>query len=49
MTTLSEVHAVQTLEALSALYPRPGIGLTQKVVDHFSDHLRWALCFLAMW
>lgn len=52
MTDFSDAHAVQTLEALSALYPRPSEDVTLKVIDHFDDHLRRALmlsplCFLA--
>jgi len=52
MTERSDPHAVQTLEALSALYPTPSAGVTLKVIDHLDDHLRRALalsplCFLA--
>jgi len=52
MTERTDPHAVQTLEALSALYPRPSAGVTLKVIDHLDEHLRRALalsplCFLA--
>ncbi|MGY2893205.1 MSMEG_1061 family FMN-dependent PPOX-type flavoprotein [Deinococcus sp. UYEF24] len=49
---MTDPHAVQTLDALSTLYPRPSAGVTLKVIDHLDDHLRRALllsplCFLA--